>query len=182
MRLDARDLHRISTLTLRDYEQRAEDFRAGTRSHDVGQNIDALLRHIDAVPPFAILDFGCGPGRDLVTFTRRGHFAVGLDGAATFVAMARRDSGCEVWQQDFLALDLPAQHFDGVFCNASLFHVPDQELPRVLRELHATLKPGGRAVQFQPARRQPGRVERRALRRLPRSRIVAPPDDRGGLQ
>ena len=39
-------------------------------------------------------------------------------------------SGCEVWQQDFLKLDLPAQTFDGVFANASLFHVPAQELPR----------------------------------------------------
>ena len=57
--------------------------------------------------------------------------------------MARAHSGCEVWQQDFLQLDLPDRHFDGIFANASLFHVPAQELPRVLRELHATLKPGG---------------------------------------
>jgi SAM-dependent methyltransferase len=57
--------------------------------------------------------------------------------------MARAHSGCEVWQQDFLKLDLPDQHFDGVFANASLFHVPAQELPRVLRELYASLKPRG---------------------------------------
>jgi SAM-dependent methyltransferase len=57
--------------------------------------------------------------------------------------MAREHSGCEVWKQDFLALKLPANHFDGIFANASLFHVPSQELPRVLRELHATLKPQG---------------------------------------
>ena len=30
-----------------------------------------------------------------------------------------------------------------MFANAVLFHVPGQELPRVLRELHATLRPGG---------------------------------------
>jgi len=48
-----------------------------------------------------------------------------------------------VWQQDFLQLDLPAARFDGVFANASLFHVPSRELPRVLRELRAALKPGG---------------------------------------
>jgi SAM-dependent methyltransferase len=40
-------------------------------------------------------------------------------------------------------LDLPPGHFDGVFANAALFHVPSQELPRVLRELAATLKPAG---------------------------------------
>ena len=57
--------------------------------------------------------------------------------------MARAYSGCEVWQQDFLKLDLPAKQFDGVFANATLFHVPSQELPRVLRQLFACLKPGG---------------------------------------
>jgi pyruvate/2-oxoglutarate dehydrogenase complex dihydrolipoamide dehydrogenase (E3) component len=50
--------------------------------------------------PFAILDLGCGPGRDLVAFRDLGHEAIGLDGAARFVAMARAHSGCEVWQQN----------------------------------------------------------------------------------
>ena len=137
------DLRAITSGTLAHYDGRAEDFRDGTRDHDVTQNIAALLRHIRGQPPFTILDFGCGPGRDLKAFTALGHVAVGLDGAARFVEMARRDSGCEVWHQDFLALDLPAERFDGVFANASLFHVPRAEVPRVLRELHATLKPGG---------------------------------------
>ena len=57
--------------------------------------------------------------------------------------MAREAGGCEVWEQDFLNLDLPAGRFHGIFANASLFHVPRQELPRVLGELHATLKPSG---------------------------------------
>ena len=35
-------------------------------------------------------------------------------------------------------LDLPDRHFDGVFANAALFHVPGQELPRVLLELYAS--------------------------------------------
>lgn len=137
------DLDQISSLTLAHYNQRAEDFREGTRGHDVSQNIDALLRHIVGEPPFTILDFGCGPGRDLKVFAGLGHRAIGLDGAACFAQMACADSGCEVWQQDFLKLDLPEGRFDGVFANASLFHVPSQTLPRVLGQLHATLKPGG---------------------------------------
>lgn len=143
MKLKAKDLEQIAAHTLAHYEQSADAFWQGTRDHDVSHNIASLLQAIEGPAPFAILDFGCGPGRDLITFTRLGHNAVGLEGAPRFAAMARANSGCTVWQQNFLALDLPDGYFDGVFANASLFHVPGQELPRVLRALHATLKPGG---------------------------------------
>jgi SAM-dependent methyltransferase len=141
--LEPHVLDKIATVTLAHYERHAEEYRAGTRDHDVSQNIASLLRHIEGESPFTILDFGCGPGRDLKTLAGLGHTAIGLEGAAAFAAMARADTGCEVWQQDFLKLDLPAEHFDGIFANAALFHVPSQELPRVLRQLQATLKPGG---------------------------------------
>lgn len=137
------DLLVLARQTLQHYESNAEGFREGTRDHDVSQNIDALLRHVSAPAPLHILDVGCGPGRDLRTFTRLGHVAVGLDGCERFVEMARADSGCEVWLQDFLALDLPAERFDGVFANAALFHIPSRKLPAALRELHKTLKPDG---------------------------------------
>ena len=137
------DLERITAATLRHYDERAEAFWEGTRDHDVRQNVEALLRHIQAVPPWRILDLGCGPGRDLSTFRALGHEAIGLDGSPALAALARIHSGCEVWEQDFLALALPEGRFDGIFANASLFHVPRRELPRVLGELHAALKPGG---------------------------------------
>jgi len=133
----------ISQRTLAHYNDNAEDFFAGTRDHDVRQNMDALLQHMEGAAPFTILDFGCGPGRDLKAFSALGHTAVGLEGAVRFAEMARAYSGCDVWHQDFLALNLPTEHFDGVFANASLFHVPSAALPRVLRELHTTLKPRG---------------------------------------
>ena len=143
MKLSPRDLEELAGLTLEHYNHGAEDFRHGTQDHDVSQNIAALLQYIASEPPFTILDLGCGPGRDLKAFAGLGHVAVGLEGAARFAEMARAASGCEVWQQDFLKLELPPGRFDGVFANAALFHVPSQELPRVLLELHATLKPGG---------------------------------------
>ena len=132
-----------TTATIAHYDRHAAAFWEGTRDHDVGQNRAALLDAIEGPRPFAILDFGCGPGRDLCQFRAIGHDAVGLDGSAAFVAMARAQSGCAVLHQDFLALSLPAARFDGVFANASLFHVPRAALPRVLGQLHATLKPRG---------------------------------------
>ena len=142
-KLAQEELATIAARTLESYEQRAESFWEGTRDHDVSQNIRALLRHIEGVPPYAILDLGCGPGRDLKTLRAFGHAPVGLEGSARFAAMAREYSGCEVWEQDFLSLDLPPRRFDAVFANAALFHVPTQELPRVLREIRAALKARG---------------------------------------
>jgi SAM-dependent methyltransferase len=139
----AEPLPRLSESTIAYYDRQAEAFRDGTSGHDVSQNYAALLEAIEAAPPFSILDLGCGPGRDLRHFRSLGHDAVGLDGSQEFVAMARAFSGCEVLHQDFLALALPESRFDGVFANASLFHVPSRELPRVLRELAAALRPRG---------------------------------------
>ena len=137
------DLALITAKTLEHYDEHAADFWEGTRDHDVKQNIQALLRHVHGTAPLRILDFGCGPGRDLAAFRALGHEPIGLEGSRRLAAMAREHSGCEVWEQDFLALRLPARRFDGIFANASLFHVPRQELSRVLRELHAALKPDG---------------------------------------
>ena len=75
--------------------------------------------------------------------TALGHEAVGLDGSSELVALARAETACEVLHQDFLALDLPPARFDGIFANASLFHVPSSQLARVLGDLAATLRPGG---------------------------------------
>ncbi len=150
MKLDAQELKTIVDRTLEHYDQRAEAFWAGTQNHNVSQNVAALLQYIQGTPPFNILDFGCGPGRDLKAFSELGHIAIGLDGAPRFAAMARTNSGCEVWQQDFLKLALPDNYFDGVFANAVLFHVPSQALPQVLLALHATLKPGGALFSSNP--------------------------------
>ncbi len=134
---------RMMDSTVAHYDRSAERFWAGTRDHDVSQNIRAMVEAIEDDPPFAILDFGCGPGRDLAHFRSLGHDAVGLEGSKEFAAMARAHSGCEVLNQDFLVMRLPPGRFNGIFANASLFHVPSAELPRILGELRDALKARG---------------------------------------
>ncbi len=109
----------------------------------MSQNVTAFLAVMEGKPPFKILDFGCGPGRDLREFRMLGHEPTGLDGCKSFVEMSKAYSGVEVWHQDFLALSLPSGYFDGIFANASLFHIPSHALPRVLIEMRNALKPRG---------------------------------------
>jgi SAM-dependent methyltransferase len=161
-KLTAAELAEVRARTVQHYEDNAEAFWEGTKDHDVSENVAALLRHLSAEPPCAILDLGCGPGRDLCTFRDLGHAPVGLDAAQSFVRMARERSGCEVLQQDMLELALPPGRFDAVFANAVLFHVPTQELPRVLGELRRALVRDG--VLFASNPRGPDEEEWHGMR------------------
>ncbi|MDD2661992.1 MAG: class I SAM-dependent methyltransferase [Methylococcales bacterium] len=138
-----KELDAIESVTLGHYNQNAGEFWNGTKDHDVTQNYKAFLAPFPENKKLDILDFGCGPGRDVYYFKSLGHRPVGLDGSEVFCGMARRYTGCQILHQRFLSLKLARHAFDGVFANASLFHVPAQELPRVLDDLHAALKPGG---------------------------------------
>ena len=89
------DLTRITTQTLAHYDQNAQGFWEGTRDHDVSQNINAMLEHIKAPAPLELLDFGCGPGRDLMHLKALGHQVTGLEGSAQLAALARLGQGAE---------------------------------------------------------------------------------------
>lgn len=136
-------LDEIEQQTIAHYDLNAESFWEGTKDHDVSQNIQALLRALPKKLSLDILDLGCGPGRDLLTFKKLGHHPVGVDGSKRFCNMARAFSGCEVWHQNFLSLTLGESCFDGVFANASLFHIPSKELPKVLSVCYSALRPNG---------------------------------------
>jgi SAM-dependent methyltransferase len=136
-------LDEIETTTLGHYNHNAKAYWQGTKNHDVSENYAAFLAPLPKDKVLDILDLGCGLGRDVYYFQSLGHRPVGLDGSEVFCNMARHYTNCQILQQTFLNLDLPSQSFDGIFANASLFHVPSQELPRVLFDLYTALRPGG---------------------------------------
>lgn len=130
--------------TISHYDKNAVSFWAGTKDHDVSQNRDALIQAMgEPLSGQHVLDLGCGPGRDIAYFQSLGLRVTGLDGSAEFVRMASEYTGAEVLLQDFHDLELPKAAYDGIFANASLFHVYREQLPKVLSQLHAALVPGG---------------------------------------
>ena len=162
-------LNEIERVTLGHYNSSAESFWLSTKDHDVSQSINAFLSALneteyknidgservdsdgespdiessDIESAFDILDFGCGPGRDLMTFKHKGHRPTGLDGSSAFCEMARQHSGCPVLHQQFSQLELQSASFDGIFANASMFHIPSQELHRVLTQCHQAMRKKG---------------------------------------
>jgi SAM-dependent methyltransferase len=143
MKLKKQQLDKIESTTLSYYDSNALSFWQGTKDHDVTQNYSAFLQAFPNNKKLDILDFGCGPGRDISYFKSLGHRPVGLDGSKEFCLLAEEYTDCEVLHQQFLNLALPPESFDGIFANASLFHIPGQELPRILSELCKALRPGG---------------------------------------
>ena len=137
------DIQKKVQATIDHYQSNPERFWEGTKDHDVTQNYQALLETIHGPAPYKILDFGCGPGRDLKAFKEMGHHPIGLDACESFCQMAKDYSGCEILQQNFLELNLEESFFDGIFANASLFHVPKKYLKDVLKKLHISLKTKG---------------------------------------
>src|SRR3954465_6878377 len=92
-------LEEIAGRTLGHYDANAARFWQGTQSHDVTQNYEALLGALGNRASLRLLDFGCGPGRDLVALSAIGHRVTGLDGSPEFVRMARAHSQCTVLEQ-----------------------------------------------------------------------------------
>ena len=133
----------IEEITFNDYGSNADNFWERTKDHDVTQNYAAFLEPFEGRTGLDILDFGCGPGRDVAYFKSLGHNPVGLDGTPEFCEMVREMTGCEALLQSFNDLDLEENRFDGVFANASMFHVPSENLHKVLTDLHRAIRPGG---------------------------------------
>ena len=78
----------LTKSTIQHYESRPEQFWQGTKDHDVTQNYEHFLQNIPFPGSLTLLDFGCGPGRDLLYFKQQGHKPYGLDGCANFCKMA----------------------------------------------------------------------------------------------
>lgn len=181
MKLDAEDLAKITTLTLAHYEESAQSFEEGTRDHDVSQNIAALLRHIKGEPPCDILDLGCGPGRDLKTFTALGHRAVGLDGTPASSPWPAPPAAARSGTRTSCACTCPPPASTASSPTPSCSTFPRRNCPASCVTCAPPSNPAASCSAPTP-RRQPGRLEPRPLRRLPRPGWLAHPAASRGLR
>ncbi|MFX4314790.1 class I SAM-dependent methyltransferase [Enterobacter sp. 63] len=127
-------------MTLHYYQNHAQDFFDGTVNVNMTPLYEAFTRHL--TPGSRVLDAGCGSGRDAKAFHELGYQVDAFDASSAMVELARQHSGLPVQLMSFSEIDGKAQ-YDGIWCCASLLHVPSSELPAVMQKLADALKPGG---------------------------------------
>lgn len=122
------------------YDNHAEDFIRQT----IDVDMSALYRRFLACVPDggSILDAGCGSGRDTKTFKLRGYKVSAFDRSEAMVRHATAYAEVEVRLGTFQDICDEA-FYDGIWCCASLLHVPMVEFPDVLQRLTRALKPSG---------------------------------------
>lgn len=106
-----------------------------------------------------VLEYGCGTGSHAFELAATGAQVAGIDISPEGITQARLRAAAEGLENRLSlqvmnaeALDFPAASFDLV-CGSGILHHLD--LKRALAELRRVLKPGGRAVFFEPLGHNP---------------------------
>lgn len=126
--------------TINFYDKNAEAYAALTVTADMSRAYEKFLAYL---PHGAkVLDVGCGSGRDSLFFMRQGYRVTMLDASAAMCRCAEKLTGQKALNKTFAEIHFEKQ-FDGIWANASLLHVPEQELEKVLKILYRALKDDG---------------------------------------
>jgi SAM-dependent methyltransferase len=148
------------------------------RSYSSKAHVNNVVRDLDLVqhispPPQGVLDFGCGIGLQSYLLAHRGYRVTGLEtvedkslddflkGKAEIHIQSREKSMQNVWNvihqktpvsfTFYDGKDIPFndKYFDVIFTYAVLEHIPFEEIPHILDELHRILRPAGVFYIFQ---------------------------------
>jgi len=92
----------------------------------------------------AVLDVGCGAGRDALYLANKGLSITGIDFSEKLIEIAKKKvTKGKFMIMDFEKLSFPVNNFDGVWASASLYHIPKENLPGALQKINLVLKKGG---------------------------------------
>lgn len=132
------------TVTRQSYEDSAKEFAsfAKTFRGKLESWIEEFSKQIKKGEQ--VLDVGSGSGRDAKYFVKHNLSVTGVDISPALVEIAKsKVPEGAFFVMDFENLAMPSEGFAGVWANASLLHLPKENLPPVLKRLHQVLVPEG---------------------------------------
>ena len=122
------------------YNNNAAEFFDRTIDLDMQVYLDRFLEYVPEGG--SILDLGCGSGRDSAYFMSMGYDVTAIDGSAEMCSLASIHIGEDVLNMSFSEMDFN-DVFDGVWANASLLHVPSDEIGEIISKITRGLKKDG---------------------------------------
>lgn len=122
------------------YDRNATDFFSSTVSVDMSPLYQRFLASLPQGA--AILDAGCGSGRDALAFSNLGFQVTAFDASPKLARLASEYCGFEVSVRRFSDVN-EVDSYDGVWCCASLLHIPRSELASELKRLWQSLRASG---------------------------------------
>ena len=127
--------------TIRAYDD-TKTYEDGTRGLVPKLELDEFIAMLKPQP--YVLDAGCAFGRDTEYITGKGHRVEGIDLSPALIARAKElyPSGSFA-VKDVRDTGFGDNMFDGIWCNATLLHLKDEDIVKALKEFHRVLKPGG---------------------------------------
>jgi SAM-dependent methyltransferase len=126
------------------YKSNFKEYYKQTFYVDPSSFLSPLEKHLK--PGAAVLDLGCGSGRDLLWFKERGHTIVGFEKSKGMAALARRNAGCDVIEGDFEAYDFYGVSVDAILLVGALVHLPYDKFKPVFENITTCLKEKGKLL------------------------------------
>jgi len=92
----------------------------------------------------AVLDIGCGAGVPIARTLAERFCVTGVDISSEMVSRAMVNVPEATFiLGDIMSVEFPPYHFDAVVAYYTIFHLPREEHPELIRRIYAWLKPGG---------------------------------------
>ncbi len=130
----------ILNKTIEYYNNNAEKFVQDTQTVSMSDVQKTFLAKIPAGA--AILDLGCGSGRDSKVFLDAGYKVISVDGSEKMCEATAALTGLPAICASFQDYE-PDCEFDGIWACASLLHLLPDEVKTVVSKLAKSLKSGG---------------------------------------
>ena len=135
-----KDIDMRDNTTICYYDNNAEEYFKRTIYADIQNEYDVFLEKLK--PGARIIDLGAGSGRDIKYFKSKGYKVDGIDASEKMCILATRYSGVEVELKCIQEWN-PRGTYDGIWANASLLHLKEDECLNFLQCIHLYLSVGG---------------------------------------